>query len=684
MCKTRHRLIRLILFVWVVISSFAVEVSAINTHPFLITTPDEIRLARKRVNEEAWAKDTVEQLKKQAEALENEPLPVFEKDWWIEASKKHWMQTYPEINHHTNFAVAGPMVKAMYTALLYSVTEDEKYANLVRKVLLHYCDYEFFAEHPDVGLNWSVWCLRGLWAYDLVYNTVPETDRVKIDDFFTRAMEAVKKDDAWWIVNNPGGLFNNHFAWHKLMIGSYGLFYNRPDLVDYAINSDQGVRELIEHGSKDDGLWLEGSLNYQFTALIPLAEFASQLNHAGYSLDLWNHPLANGRTIRQLYEGPIDTLFPDGTLPTIGDTYGRRAKLTSLNEQVGKAWENQWYYSAYNACQSPRFAWLLKDKQNLPYQALFAKNLPPKDAPPPAMKTRIWPEHGYIALRTQEGQDYWRGDGYSVFMSYDADQIHSHSDKLGIMIFGRGKHLSIDPEAVASAQHAFSAQIQGELNRSTLCHNTIMVDEQNHTPVGSRLQLVDFVDSEDVKMVTVADEQGLIYPGIKMMRTVAATDDYVLDIFQVASDEEHTYDYLFHTYDDNGKFETDAVFKDFSLPDSSPWKWLQNAKSYTFHSDWQVLAHQDDVTSRLILAGKPGTEVILCDFPRNDRFDETPIPMLMARRKCKSTAFVTMLQAEKGELPVTSVSVSDERHGFLRVKVECNGKTGEVSVKKLQ
>lgn len=665
------------------LTTLAVEVFAINTHPFLLTTPEGIQLARKRVSEEAWAMDTIHGLGEQADALEREPLPVFEKDWWIESSKKPWTQTYPEINYHTNFAVSGPMVRTMSAAVVYAVTGEAKYAGLVRKTLLHYCDYEFFAEHPDVGLNWSTWCTRALWAYDLIYDTVPAADRTRIDDFFKRAMEAVKKDDGWWMENNPGGLFNNHFAWHKLMVGSYGLFYNKSELVDYAFNSDQGIRDLIEHGSKDDGLWLEGSLNYQFTALIPLAEFAEELENAGYGTDLWNQPMANGRTLRQLYEGPIDTLFPDGTLPTIGDTYGRRAQLTSWNEQAGKTGENSWYFSAYNSCLSPRFAWLLRGKQELPYMALFAKNLPPKDAPPPPMKTRTWPEHGYIALRTQEGQDYWNGDGYSVFMSYDADQIHSHSDKLDIMVYGRGKHLAVDPEATASAKHAFSSQIQGELNRHTICHNTIMVDGRSHAHVSSRLQLVDFVDSDDVKLATVADEQGLIYPGVRMMRTVAATDDYVLDVFQVASDEEHTFDYLFHTYDDRGKFNIDADFKDFTLPDGPPWKWLKNAESYTFHSDWQALAHQGDVTCRLKMLGKPGTELILCDFPRNDRFDETPVPMLMARRKCRSTVFVTVLQAEKGNVPEPVVSMSDERNGFLRVNVGCNGKTREISVRKL-
>lgn len=652
------------------------EVSAVKVHPSLLTTPEGVELARQRVREEQWARNILDRLTAQAAALEREELPVFEKDWWEEAGRKHWSGIYPEVNRHTMFAVAGPVAKARDAAMAYALTGEAKHAGLVRKVLLHYTAYEFFAVHPDVGLNWSIWCMHALQSYDLIYDILSEADRTKIDDFFRRALEAIRRNDEWWIRDNMGGLFNNHYAWHKLFIGSCGLFYGRPELVDYAMESNQGIRELIENGSRDDGLWLESSLNYQFTAIIPLAEFARQLANSGSSIDLWNRRFANGRSLRELFTGPIGVLFADETIPTIGDTYGRRMRLGDMG----------WYYHFYDACRLPEVAWLLRDNDRRPADVLFLEHLPGEAAPPP-MRTRIWPEHGYIALRTQEGVDYWRGEGYSVFLSFESNGIHSHLDKFGMTAFGRGRHIAIDPEALASAQHAFSAQIQGELNRSTLCHNTVMVDGRNHNSIANKLALIDFIDSADLKLATIADERGAVYPGVRMMRTVAVTGDYIVDIFQVASEDEHTYDYLFHSYDDNGAFavEGDSAGEPraIDLGSDPPWKWLRNAREWAIDGDWWAIARQGSLTTRLAMAGEPGTRLVTCEFPSKDTFEKPAIPMLMARRTAKRTVFVGVLQAEAGDMPDVKISVEGYRHGLLRVKLDCGGTVREFSVRRI-
>lgn len=643
-----------------------------RTHPILLATPAGVELARTRIGQEKWAKDIADRLVARTDKLAKEELPVFETAWWKDASKKHWNEIYPEINKHTMFAVVEPMQKAADAATAYAVTGNKAYADTARRVLLHYTEYSFFAEHPDVGLNWSIWCLRALQAYDFIYSTLDDTDRMKLDDFFKRAMEAVMKNDKWWISENPGGRFNNHFAWHKTFIGSYGLFYDRRDLIDYAMNSTEGIRELIEHGSMDDGLWFESSINYHFTAANALAVFASELSNAGSPIDLWHSRFANGRTLKDLFMGPIQTLFADETIPTIGDTYGHRVKLG----------DNGTYFAAFDACGSPEMAWVIRNSPR-PAQALFLAKLPDQSSTPPSMKTRLWPEHGYIALRSQEGADYWRGEGYSAFFSFDLDNVHCHHDKFDLMVFGRGAHLAVDPETLSSAKHAFSSDIQAELNRSTVCHNTVMVDRKDHAHVSRKLDLLDYVDGSDTKLATVADTRGLVYPGVKMMRTVAVTSDYVLDIFQVHSDEEHTYDYLLHTYDDRGSLQTTESLNPVHLGDAAPWKWLKNAGVRREDDNWQVTAKQGSLVTRLMMLGAPETKLITCQFPRKDDFEGVPVPMLIARRHAKSTVFVALLQAERDELPVTLVSLGRAATGFIDVKVNSEGRERTFTVRAL-
>lgn len=639
----------------------------------LFATGKGLEAARGRTASDARFRPVLERLGKQVDALAASEMPVFERDWWREASRKPWQQTYSEINHHTMFAVVDPAVKASDAAILAAASTDEDARRQAQRVLKHYTGYEFFAEHPDVGLNWSVWCMRLLQAYDLAGDGLPEADRKAVDGFFSRASAAVMANDQWWIRENPGGLYNNHFAWHKLMIAAYGLKFGQPNLVDYALESDQGVRDLIEQGSRDDGLWLESSLNYHFTALAPLVQLAGLLRNAEHPLDLWNHEFANGRSLRALVMGPLQAVFPDRTLPTIGDCYGRRADLS----------RHDIYYAAYDAYRLPGLAWLLADRQDVPADALLLESLPEGPGRPPAMTTRLWPEHGYISLRTEEEASYWNGEGFSVFFSRDLDSIHSHRDKLSLTVFGRGKHLAVDPEALASEKHAFSAQVQAELNRTTLCHNTVMIDGQDHGGLRELLPLIDYVDADDVKLATAADMRGLVYPGVKLMRTLAVAPEFVLDIFQVSCDSERQIDYLFHTAADSGAFEGADGLPPYELPSGGPWKWLRNARGRAEDGDWSATARQGEVTMRLTMAGAPGTQAVLCQFPAKDDFSGTPWPMLLARRRAKQTVFALLMQAERSGFPDTQLRLEEGRHGTLRVTVQFGSVTREFTVREL-
>jgi hypothetical protein len=641
-------------------------------HPSLLTTPAGLELARQRIRKEAWARRVFDRTAQGAEKLQTERLPTFEKDWWKEAGKRRWQDIYPEVSLHTMSAVAGPMLRTRDAAIAYAVSGERRYADAVRRVLLHYASYEFFAKHPDVGMNWSIWCMAGIQSYDLIFDTLDSADRRIIDGFFERALTAILNNDKDWLREGWGGRFNNHYAHHKLFIGTYGLFYGKPEYVQYAIESEEGFRDLVENATRDDGLWHESSINYHFAGVAPIAEFAIELANAGHPLDLWNRQFANGRRVRDYFTGPVQTLFPDATIPTIGDTYGRRAKLRSAL-----------YFDAYNAFPDAVLGWVLRNSEKPP-TALFLKNIPSGEYSAPPLSTRTWPEHGYIALRTQEGADYWKGDGFSAFLSFDLDGIHSHSDKFDLMVFGRGAHIAIDPEALASAPHAFSARIQKELNRHTVCHNTVMVDGQSHKALSQKLMIVDFIDGDQIKLATIADLQGLVSPGVKLMRTVAATPGYVLDIFQAASDQEHTYDYLFHTYDDGGSIAADGDFRPFELGDKPPWNWLKNGRQQPVDGDWKVTARQGHLHTRLLMLGEPGTRLITCEFPRNDDFSKPSIPMLMARRTTQATVFVGVLQAERDSLPATRLSLRRDRFGLLRVTVEDGGATREFSVKALK
>lgn len=592
--------------------------------------------------------------------MHQQELPEFETDWWAEASRKHWSEIYPEIHLHTLGAIGTPVIKAWEAAILLAATGDKSLIEPVRRVLLHYTHYSFFARHPDVGLNWAVWGIRAMCAYDVVAEYLTEKERELVDDFMRRLYEAVAENNAWWQAENPGGLYNNHYAWHNLIIGTYGLLYGQSDLVDQAIYSDQGFRDLIEQGSRDDGLWFESSLNYQFTAVVAIAYFAQLLSNAEHPLDLWTHEFANGRSLARLFTGPVQVLFPDQTLPTIGDTYGNRVRLP----QAGA------YHLAYQGTGHPATGWVLSQLTAPPHEALFTGTTPRQKTEAPPLVSRLFPEHGYVFLRSQDREPYWSGEGFSAFLSFDRDGIHSHRDKFTLMAYAGGEHIAVDPECRPTARHAFSARVQAELNRSTLCHNTVMVDGKDHQPVADLLDLSVFQDTPGMKLATVEDLKQRVHPGVSLRRTVAVTEEYLLDIFQASSSEEHIYDYLYHFDVAKGplEFGPGLRFTEFALPQTGAYAWLRNAKSAT-SADPQMMVARGGRHPSTLQANAGATEFIRCDFPVTDEYQPPFIPMATLRRRGKSAVFVTLLRTGQDSTRPWKLVAERTHRDILRVTV---------------
>jgi len=170
---------------------------------------------------------------------------------------------------------------------------------------------------------------------------------------------------------------------------------------------------------------------------------------------------------------------------------------------------------------------------------------------------------------------------------------------------------------------------------------------------------------------------------VRLQRTLVVTDDYVLDVFQAASNEDHTYDWLFHAIDDEGKTRIYGGFEPSTLPDEVPWTWLRNPRSAKLDRDWHADWHQGDLRFRLTMLRSSGTEITACDFPKNDKFESPPIPMLIVRRKAKSTTFIALYQAERHDLP--PVAISTARKGDkLEITVRVSGRTSVQAVRLLQ
>lgn len=602
--------------------------------PFLFWAKDEVAVARRNADMPAM-RPVVDRLKAKAEEAMRRELEPFPIDWGQQAKGKTWADTYPEIYLHTclePLRVATSLDALVRNAL---VTDDEKQWRRVREILLHLASFSFEPEHYDVGMNYSVWGIHAIRAYDAVFPRLRADERRRVDDFFTRMARAVLKNDVYWIDNNIGGGINNHLAWHKMMLGVLGLFYGEKPLVDYALHGRRSLVELLEVGLTDDGLWCEGSLVYHFAAIVPMVLFADAQRRSGDCSGLFEMTLANGRTLKQPLDAMLGVIFPDRVIPPVGDAYGYRADLAA----------NPIYEYAWAAWRDPRHAWLLAQPHDRPAEALFVPPLPVNPAPP-SIASRLYPEHGYAFLRSHRDDAYWGPDARCAFLTYDRSGVHSNADKLSLMLFGCGKLLLPDVEGKATVPHAFSSRIQNELNRGGLSQNTVMIDGRDQRGSGELLDLVEYRDLPAEKRVTAVDRRGLLYDGVRQQRTIAMADGYVLDVFQVACDTPRQIDWITHVLGEKAKRTAGPEMRTIEPPArEGAWAWLREFRATSLDGVWHAAWESDGVRLRLDMLGEPGTQVIECGYPATDEPASACVPMLMVRRKAARTVFAVVYTA---------------------------------------
>ena len=179
-------------------------------------------------------------------------------------------------------------------------------------MLLSLADFTFEFEHYDVGLNYTVWAVEAMEAYELLYDSLTPPERQKLDAFCQRFLAAVQKNDAYWVEHEPGGPLNNHYAWHKLAFVAVGLFTQQPAVVDQALDGPKGILMLMQHGFTDEGLWIEGSIPYQLAATTPLVRAAELLENADYPRKIYARESGDGHTFAARTTRCCRSCFPIG------------------------------------------------------------------------------------------------------------------------------------------------------------------------------------------------------------------------------------------------------------------------------------------------------------------------------------------------------------------------------------
>lgn len=592
-------------------------------HPHLIATAAQVAQAKLKIG--GGFPPAVNALARSAElALEAATLdlPTFDHSWFAGKTFADWSAIYPKVSADCWFIPERCAIPALGAAIHHVMTGNKPSLWAARRVLAHFAaTYRFEIDHYDVGMDYAAWGVLLLYAYDLLYDQLDPSEHAALDGFFMAWEQAIEHNDREWVKYGWGGAYNNHYSWHKQAIANYGLFYNRPELVEHCFESPMGLRAICEHSLVDDGLWFESSTGYNFSGGHALIVLAWCLRNSGWPEDLFAVRYGPNKGLRPLYDAALDLLFPDGTMPNVGDCYGHRADLPAVQ-----------YDFAYTVYGDPRYAWVLaqhdrEDKGLGLIAGLFvASELGPMLEP--RITTRTWPEHGYALLTQSGAKGYFGTESAACFFNYGYSGVHNNADRFSIELYAAGERWLVDTESSAEG-HSFSANVQRELNRSTLCHNLVSVDAHDQKGIAHTLKVHAF--APDVPRIVVGDD-GELYAGVSQTRTLELHPTELHDQIVLWSDELHQFDYQLH-FNPGVELEMDLPWQSAPLLGVGvEYTWVRDAMQTPLQGrDLAFTARQSGRTLEVVLEVPDNAIIIRGNLPRTQDYQPPHNPFIIVR-----------------------------------------------------
>ena len=638
----------------------------------------DLRRIKENIRRYAWAESRYEVLKQNALMTED----AFYQSHW----KGNWRQW-----------TTGQYLK--YVALYYRLSGEEKNLSQIKEHLrdefnLDNMERPLYNSEKEVSKgmwSWGMSRMNYFWAWDLVKDH-PQLSSLK-EPMMVRLKE-ITNQYFRYEDENITRLGNTQF-WSIATLGVLGFLTSNEQAIEHAISGKYGLKTALQNKVRDGRFWpepLSYTLHYVLCAMSLLAEASKQNDYD----DLYNYVSPNGASIKSLIDGLFDLCNPNGLLVASGDgSYGavldKDGKLQNLDGfgaylfNSGQDRNPNKFEIFYKAYQDPKYAWLINKTEDRYCEDVtvwgdntLTHGIPLGTSEAPSFSSAKYQGIGHALISTVEGKDYWEGNNIALHIrNGNTIQYHGHDDPFHIDLYVHGKILYPD-WYLKSWDYLAPRKARGNRNKTpishySLGHNTVLVDKKG--PDYKRYQLLQrnsevndiyFSEIQQSGRMKSISLEGSIYDGVRQKRTLGLTPDYLIDIFECESDSVHTYDYLLH---DEGGLEIntptnmreyDGFAEEYNLEPidseakSEGNKWLRAGLRGIADNDWEAtFGTTSDKRSVLHVAGEEKTEILTTNTPlySSSGWDNTPEhirkmskPMLIIRRKCKSTRFVIVHQ----------------------------------------
>ncbi len=532
-------------------------------------------------------------------------------------------------------------------AWAYALTGETRYAEFARDVLLGYA--ERYLTYPyrqasradsdyarraggrlfDQTLTEAMYLLRNIApAYDLIHDSgvMNAEDHRKLRegllDPMIESLQRLKRGRGNWQSFHNAGLF-----WIAAVIGDEEL------LRSTVLDPEHGFFFQMEESITSDGMWYEGSWSYHFYTLTALARQAMGAGHLG--LDLWSHP-----SMKRMFTLPVDYLMADGTLPRFGNA--TTVELTRFGRGSPDLME-----AAYRAYGEPELRAMLPVEPGM--HALLHGNMDVEgrgEIPPlPSVALR---ETGHAMLRTEGGAGL-----SAAFQFAPHGGFHAHFDQLSFVLFGHGRELGVDRGRAAS--QAYRLPIHRNWYRSTISHNTVLVDLEPQTASGG--ELLQFLQTPKRAAATARVTDA--HPGVEHIRTLYQNDRYLLVFDRLAAGNPRRFDWFYHNLGERAV--SPQARAETTLPEKAPGlEFLDDIRRGNARGTLAVAFEDDPVTTRVTMAGANSETVLtLADGP-GARAEER-VPLMFVTRRGRTAEFAAVIEPVRRGREATVSGVSHTR-----------------------
>lgn len=533
--------------------------------------------------------------------------------------------------------------KAYQCALLWLLTDDLVARDHTREVLLAYA-----ARYPayaiDSGrsgrataqsLDEAVWLVPLLWAYGLIRDHLTADEIVTIESQLLNPARDHIASRLW-------GKVHNIECWHHTALLTAGVVLQRAD---WAEEATRGILAQLNEGVHDDGFWFEGSPSYHYYAAWALTWSAR------VSAGVRAHP-----KLRRMFRAPLDLAFPDGTLPAFNDCWFHSSLRGELVHGAPPA--DSFYEVATGWFGDPAFALVLaKAYEERPRSCVEALLYGPERLPQIAEKD--YPRRSRAFVST--GCAVLAGAGESsqltqlVFKFGPHGGRHGHPDKLSFALWGFGQAISQD---LGTAGYGDAEGTKWY--RSTLAHNTVVVDGQSQPPATGRLR--EFRASEDSEFGVLdgeVDWNDGPYAGVKMRRVLLHRGAVLIDIVDCTGGLDRRFE-LAQRF--AGQF-ADTQARGEAVPYAAP---LRNVcrLSPGLTQQVEIATTPTLITSYFIL---DSSECLIGDAPTNPRTAVEPI--ILRSLRGVTARFVSVIHLRASDAPRLSVTSRVGEQGRLLLHI---------------